>query len=570
MKLTIRGTGDKVNITKTHVVAKGGEGVIYIKDGVVYKICHAGKMIPDGKFQELAVLNHPNIIKPEQVLLDSKGKPVGYTMKLVPNSVPLAQILTKSYRDRENVTFDQMGKLIQDIRDGIEHIHSKDILQVDGNEMNYMVSLDYETVSFIDVNSFQTKHYPAEALMLSVRDWHVEKKNGVYIWTELSDWFSFAIISFYMWTGIHPFKGAHPRFKNVKTRMEDQMKANVSVLNSETKYPAAAVYPFDVIPDVYMQWYKALFERGERHPAPQDFHGKILLVAKVKEISGSDNFEIKEIHDFGEMLVGFIGRPGTEVSIGPEHVFVNQAPKPKPYKKIRAGITNVMQIPVSAHLENNIVHLTNLKTQEKIDYQGNGSDLMSCEGRLYVQSNNRIVEIQFIESGKNIMAAPKVVCDILPNATQMFQGTIIQYLFEGYFVSVFPKSGIAQQFHIKELDEYQITEAKYENGVLMVVGISKGKYDRFVIRFEERWGNYEIARKIEDIIPTGLNFTVLENGVCVCITEEEKIELFSSRSGSQNVKSISDPVIESDMRLCRVGSQVMFAKGNKLFKLSMK
>jgi len=570
MKLTIEGTGDKVNVTKTHMVAKGGEGTIYIKNGEVYKVCDPGKMIPAGKFQELAVLSHPNIIKPEKILLDSKGQPVGYTMKLVPNAVPLAQILTKSYREREGVTLDMMGKLIQDIRDGIAHIHSKDILQVDGNEMNYMVSLDYKTVSFIDVNSFQTKHYPAEALMLSVRDWHVKQKGNKYIWTELSDWFSFAVISFYMWTGIHPFKGVHPKFADPKTRMVDQMKGNVSVLNPETKFPKAAAYPFTIIPSIYMQWYEALFERGERLPAPTDFHGKIILVAKVKEISGSNSFDISEVRDFAEALVGFAGTTNTQILVGKNQVFVNNKPVPKPASRVRVGITPVTQTPVAAHIESNAVHLTNLKSQENVPFLGNADDLMSCEGRLYAKSDNRIIEIHFTESGNSLYASSKIVANVLPNATQLFQGVVVQCLYDGYYISVFPRSGLSHQFNIKELEGYQVTEAKYEGGVLMVVGIANGQYDRFVIRFDEKWANYEVARKIENITPTGLNFTVLDNGICVCITEEEKIEIFSSRSGSQNVKSVADPVIEGDMRLCSVGSQVMFAKGEKLFKLSMK
>ena len=570
MKLKIQGTNNTVEINKSHFKAQGGEGSIYVKNGTVYKVCEKGKMIPEGKFQELSVLNKPNIIKPEQVLLDSRNKPVGYTMKLVHNAVPLAQVLTKSYREREGLTVQDMSKLIQSVRDGIEYIHSKNILQVDGNEMNYMVTNDYKEIYFIDVNSFQTKHYPAEAIMLSIRDWHVENKNGVHIWTELSDWFSFAIISFYMWTGLHPFKGRNPQFTNLKTLMVDQMKANVSVLNPETKFPAAAAYPFTVIPDVYMEWYKALFERGERHPAPLDFKNKAIIIPKIKEIIGGDNFIIENIHEFEDAIIGFLGVPNIEVVTTKKHVVVNRTLIDKPKHKMRIGLSPTSKTPVMAHIENNTVHLTNLKNQENIPFSGYARDLMSCEGRLYIHGDDRIMEIQLTESGGGIFAGSVVVANVSSQNAQMFQGVVIQTLFEGYFVSIFSDSYLSHQHQIKELNDYKITEAKYERGVLMIVGMINGQYDRFIIRFNKDYSSYEIARKIENIAPTGLNFTVLDNGICVSITEEEKIEIFSSRYESKGVKSIEDPVIEGDMRLCSVGSQVMFAKGNKLFKLNMK
>lgn len=572
MKVTVAGKGNEVNLTKNHFVAKGGEGSIYIVGRTVYKICEKGHMIPEGKFRELDVLTHPKIIKPKHILLNSRQKPVGYTMKAVPkNPMPLAKILTKSYRERNNIPLDTMGRLILQARGGIVHIHEKDCLQVDGNEMNYMVTDDCQDIYFIDVNSFETPNYPAEALMLSVRDWHVEKRNGRYIWTEESDWFSFAVISFYMWTGLHPYKGRHPQFSDPKTMMTDMMKANISVLNSETKFPKAAAYPFDVIPNIWMQWYTAVLEEGKRVAPPLDFEAKIVFVAKVKEIAGSNNFAIEELFQFGSDLVGFYSLGQEEVVVTKDDLSVNRQTKGKPASSLRVGFTPVHRTPVSAHIENDLVQLTNLKSGEKIAFTGGGDDLMSCEGRLYARADQRIYEITFIEpKGGNIVAAPKVVTDVQPNVTQLFQGVAVQYLFDGYFVSVFPESGFSHQFHIKELEGYRVLDAKYEGGVLMIVGVKNGQYDRFTLRFKEDWSEYEISFKVEDINFTGINFTVLDNGLCVVLTEEEKIEIFSSRQGSQSVKSIDDPVIESDMRLCHSGSQVMFAQGAKLYKMSMK
>jgi hypothetical protein len=105
----------------------------------------------------------------------------------------------------------------------------------------------------------------------------------------------------------------------------------------------------------------------------------------------------------------------------------------------------------------------------------------------------------------------------------------------------------------------------------MVVGINKaeGHYNRFVFRFASNWSSYD-CRVIENITPAGLNFTVTDAGICICITEDDDVEIFSNRKDSSSVKSIDDPEIKSDMRLCHSGAQVRIAYGEKLHSFSMK
>lgn len=570
MKYVIAGKNVQVDLNQSHFKAAGGEGQIFIKGQTVYKVCDPGKMIPEGKFRELSVLSHPRIIKPEEILLNTKNQPIGYTMRLVPNAIPLAQILTKIYREREGVTLNIMLNLIQQMREGIQHVHDKGLLQVDGNEMNYMVTKSYDDVYFIDVNSYETPHYPAEVLMLSIRDWHVETKGNRCIWTKNSDWFSFAVLSFYMFTGIHPYKGRHPKFTNMKTMMVDQMKANISVLDSESVFPKAAAYPFDVIPDAYMQWFKAVLVDGKRLPPPKDFQAKIEFIAQIKNVVGNNNFNIEELYNFVDYLTGFYSHNNQEVAVTKDEIFYNRKAKIKPSKSVKIGFTPITRTPIVAWIEDDLIKLKNLKTDLELPFSGGGSDLMSCDGRLYVRSETRIYEINFIESGSShIMAAPKVVSDVVEQGTQLFQGVVIQNMFDGYFISIFPESGYCYQLKIVEFEKYRILEAKYEHNVLMVIGIKDGQYDRFIMRFSKEYDSYDL-RKIENISFTGINFTVLDNGICISLTEEEKIEVFSCQKDSKSIKSIDDPVIEADMKLCHNGSQFMFAKGGKLYQMSMK
>jgi hypothetical protein len=576
-KYQIDGSKEEVNLTKDNFVAKGGEGAIHIIGDRAFKVCDAGKMIPVDKFKELTALDHPHIIVPQRILLQ-KGKPIGYDMRCVPNNPrPLAQILTKAYRLRENVTPEKMNKLVQQIADGVRFIHKHPkYLQVDGNEFNYMVTEKHDEVFFIDVNSYQTPTFPADAIMPSIRDWHVAKDaNGMYVWTQMSDWYSFAVISFYMFTGIHPFKGRHADFTNMKTLMYDQMLNCKSVLDPKTQFPLGAVFhPFeDVIPGgkdgAFMQWYRAVFIDNKRAPAPKDFQATLAFIAKVKEIVGSNKFEMRELHDYFEAITAYYENKGAEVVVG-KNVFCNQRTIPRPAERFRVGFTPKRNVPYACWLENEQVRLLNLNDRTEIKATLNGTDLMACEGRIYIQSLNNIFELEFIEQTNVLIGTAKPVASIMPSATRLYQGVAVQDMFGTLMFSIFSDGGHHQQVKIPELNDLRITEAKYERNVLMVIGVDgEGRYNRFVFRFAKDWSNYDV-RQIENITPTGINFTVLPKGVCVCLTEEEKIEIFSNQKGSASINVIDDPVIDGDMRLCHSGDQVRFAQGTKLYSLAVK
>lgn len=580
-KYRVRGTGKTVDLNQNNFKAKGGEGSIHIIGKTVYKVCEPGKMIPEGKFQELSALNHPQIIKPDEILIDQQNQPVGYTMRLVPgNAMPLAQILTKTYREREGVTPDGMTKLVKQIADGIRFIHKHpDYLQVDGNELNYMVTDDHKSVYFIDVNSYQTPHYPADAIMPSIRDYHCPKDpaTGLYLWSHETDWYSFAIISFYMFTAIHPFKGRHPGFNNLKTAMIDQMKACKSVLDPESQFPQAAVYhPFEtVIPGgangAYMRWYRSLFVENKRFPAPDDFQSVLTFAAKIKEISGSNNFNIDEIRQYLGQIVGYFSKNGKDIVVTTENIYVTNQPYSRPTQRFRVGFTPVYGVPVAAWIDNEKLKLQNLETQANIPCDIFATNLMSCDGRLYVKSLKDILEIAFIEQNGSLIASGKIVASVLPNATEMFQGVVFQDMFGNRMASLFPQSGHHRQFRIDELSGLKIIDAKFERSVLMVIGMNQqsGQYNRYIFRFHKDWTSYD-SRTIENINPSGLNFTVLDNGICICLTEEEKIEIFSGIKDAIGVKCISDPAVKGDMHLCHTGSQARLAHGDKLYNFSMK
>src|ERR1035437_6554876 len=113
MKLHIKGKGP-VDLGQKDFIAQGGEGAIYSRGQTAFKVyLDPKKMIPTAKIQELAVLSHPNIIKPEDILMDAKNNPVGYTMRFVKDTYALCQLFTKAFRTRNNISPDMMLALVR-------------------------------------------------------------------------------------------------------------------------------------------------------------------------------------------------------------------------------------------------------------------------------------------------------------------------------------------------------------------------------------------------------------------------------------------------------------------------
>lgn len=68
MKVIVQNQGE-VSLTQKDFLTQGGQGNIYVKNMLVYKIYHdKHKMIPVSKLRELSELSSQNIIKPERII----------------------------------------------------------------------------------------------------------------------------------------------------------------------------------------------------------------------------------------------------------------------------------------------------------------------------------------------------------------------------------------------------------------------------------------------------------------------------------------------------------------------
>jgi len=579
MKLYLKGSGTEINLDQRDFIAKGGEGSIFGKGAIAYKVYDdPHKMIPVAKIGELAVLDHPNIIKPDVVLLDGKNKPIGYTMRLLNNTHVLVSLFTKAFRLRNGIDDAMMLHLVRELQKLVAFVHSKRILIVDLNEMNFLTDAGFKDIYGIDVNSYQTPGFPATAIMDTIRDRHMTGHN----FNQNTDWFSWAVVAFQMLIGIHPYKGSHPDFETMPKdeRLNARMTRNVSVFHKNATWPKVC-QPFDVIPPTLKGWFVDVFERGHRGNPPPNYAAVVVAVATaIQDIVGTDLFDIQELQTFAEEIVRVCSTANTTVVFTKDNLVIGKKLYPLPSPTCKIAFAPKTENPIAFWIDNGLKAL-DVVSNKPLSVPATGTALLECDGRVYVQNGTYLMEFMIGEFPTGVKILPKQVGKVMDvlGATQIYDGVILQNVLGTFYATIFPVSGQSHQVKLTELSKYQIIDVKYENGVLVVVGTklvskrsmaTKSKYDRFVFRMSPDYKNYDFWTA-EDVTYTGINFTVADHGVAVLMNEEEKLEAFSETKGSSTTpKRFDDDALDTDMKLCHRGSKILFAKGKKLYSISMK
>lgn len=567
MKLTIQGQGD-VNLTQQHFVAAGGQGSVYAIGDTAFKVyTDPAGMMPTGKIQELSPLPVPMFSRPEHLLLDAKGKPVGYTTRFVKDAFVLCQLFPRSFRDREGLTHDKAFKLVEEMRKGFDIAHKAKILLIDPNEMNFLVDSKFGTLTFIDTDSYQTRSYPATAIMESIRDRHMSHSRA---FNDGTDWFSFAVTSFQLLVGIHPYKGKHPTLKG----FDERMAANISVFNKEVSVPAVA-YPLDVIPKAWRGWYEAVLEKGDRSAPPGGAVVVALIQPTLKAVLGSTNLVLDELGQFDGDVTG-VWASGNRLVVATTAGLWMDGRRVSDWTTTTAvGFSPKMATPVAVRQPGASPEMYDCASRSDVAFGLNAQRVVGHDGRVYLKVSDKIMEVVFTDVGTKVVASTRLAATVLPNASMLFPGGVAQNMLGSMFVSLFPQAGQSYQVRIPELDAYRVIDAKYDagtkGGVLMVVArTKKGTFDRLVFRFDPTFQTYDL-RKVEDIgASQGLNFVVTDAGVCICLNEDDKLELTSVSKGSTQMKTVEDQVLGGDLRLFKRGGQVLMARGDKVFTMRMK
>ncbi len=551
--------GAAVQFGRADFVGQGGQGSVYARGDRAFKVyLDPANALPAGKIRELAAVRDPDVLRPLEALRDRQGATIGHTMRFVPDTEVLCTLFARAFRQQHGVTPEIALGLVRRLRALVAAAHAAGCLVVDLNEMNFLVSRDWQRLCAIDVDSWQTPHFPATALMESVRDRHAP--DGRF--DDGTDWFAFAITSFQLLRGIHPYKGQHPSVKGIDARM----RANLSVLHPDVVLPRV-VYSEQVVPDALRRWYDAVLQRGHRGPPPTSLQGVVRLASAPRTTGGGDTLDLIELAELPERVRAWFHHLGTTVAIAGAQAFVDGRPQPIPAGASALAFTPRRNRPILAWIEGGRLRLHDLVERRAVPIDLAATKVTCARARVYIQSGPRILELGFVE-GKCLVPAPRVVAQVLEHATTLFPGCAIQSALGAVWVSAFAGSGLAYQVRLPELDGASVVHAKYDGGVLMVVAAKAGTYRRIVVRFAEDHQSYDV-RSVPSA-PMGLEFVALDSGVCVGLDEDERLEVFVARPGDDRIRHVEDPRLAGDMQLWRGDGTVVCTRARRVVRLGMR
>lgn len=548
--------------TDSSYVAAGGEGTILKKGGKAYKIYHDEKrMIPVNKILELQALSqYDNILGPQDILFDSKRQkvPVGFSMPFIKDTEFLCKLFNQNFKNDNNISPDDLVKLIRKMQETIIEIHKNKILVVDLNEMNFLMDKKSYTIPyFIDVDSYQTPSHKATAIMDSIRDRRIKNNQ----WTPMSDWFSFGVVAFQIYMGVHPFRGRHNDFK--PNQWPERMEKNISVFNKDVQLPQSCP-GWSVIPKPHLEWFKCVFEKGDRSVPPMPDGVIAVYIPQPTVISSTGKFDVKELAEYKENIKYIF------FSNGYTYTLINGAIYKGAMKfyefTSKTGRVGLVDVPNNTPLivtqQGNTIKF---QDEKNIVYATiSADDAMEYNGRFYTLKDGSLFE-NYFENFNVPLHMVKKLCSVFESATKLYKGVAVQDVLGKCWLAIPFRPGACINIPVKELDGYRIVGTQYENRFCILMAEKKGKYSRFILYFNKDHSSYT-CRVSEDIDFDDVNFTVNSKGVCILAIGDDKAEVFKD-----NVKVYDfDSPVTSSMKLLTDGITVMFINKKKLYSVTMK
>ena len=557
-KVIVQNQGMVTFPTQDCYIAQGGQGYVLKLNDQAYKIYHDPKtMIPAEKVQELSILKkYPNILCPLEVLFDpNKPKnPIGFSMPYVRKTEFLVRLFNRTFKQDNRITPDTVAELVKNLQTGVQNVHNESILIVDLNEMNFLTdSKTYTTPYFIDVDNYETKKHRTTAIMESIRDPKVQKNQ----WTKNSDWFSFGIVAFQLYTNLHPYWGKHPDFK--LNQWQERMKLGVSVFDKAVTFPPGFM-GWDVIPKAHLDWFRKIFQQGERSVPPYPDGALIITVARVTDITSTGKFEVTPVAVLSDRIISVSFHNGVRYAITTKQIYRMDKPV-LPTPKTRSGLLSMGgHEPILAVEDQTTIKFTTLDGKEcgSTTFE----QAMEYGGALYTIYNDRLIETRF-EMFQQPMQMTKTLTSVSGN-TKLYRGVAVQDALGKHWLAIPFLPGKCTNIPVPELDGYRIVVAKYENRYCQLMGERSGKYTRFVLYFSEDHTTYKCRSAVGPYI--GISFAVNAKGICVSALEDQAEICF----GDSKISTHSDSPFDPDTELLTDGLNIMFIDDRKLYQVRLK
>lgn len=559
--ITVIVKGKKTTLSDSDYIAQGGQGVVYAKGNAVFKIYHdPAQLIPEDKIDELSVLDElKNVIIPSYSIFDSKtNKRIGFVMPYIRDTEFLCKLFVANFKKQNKISPNDIVDLVKSMQDTLIGIHEKGVVVGDYNEMNFLVDKQFKIPYYIDTDSYQTPSYKCNAIMESVRD--PQLPMGEF--TEYSDWYSWAIVSFQLYTGIHPFKGKHAKYK--MNDLTNRMADGVSVFDDDVSVPKFV--NFTGIPKAHLEWYKKVFIDGERSIPP--YSDGVINYALIQNVYLDPDADVlaELLYTVGGAIIDTHWRSGGHHILTTTGFYYGEKKKVEFDTEVDRG--KIITIPTGEFIfiveKDKVVYAfdedKNLIKKFDMDYQSY-SVFNNC---LYVIQESGLIQYSFEYIGK-LKMIPKPVSTININSSKIFSGIVLQELYGKYKAIIPYEYNECSSIHIKELKTNRVHDAKRVGRWLFILAeTSSGDLDFYKIYFNDNFTKYEI--KVEQNVGfRNINAMVRPNGMVVLNTENEQLELFFDLT---QAKVITDSPVQNHLKLVD-GKTSCFVDDDKIYSIRM-
>ncbi|MBI4142844.1 hypothetical protein HY480_03155 [Candidatus Uhrbacteria bacterium] len=212
----------------------------------------------------------PHVVAPVDLVEDTAGKVIGYTMPFLANADLLRQFAMKSFR-MAGVPNDRVVAILRNLHGTVDAIHRAGVVIADFNDLNVLVRGD--EAYCIDADSFQygsyfTRTFTAQFVDPLLCDATLAKLMLTKPHTAASDWYAFAIMLMQSFLFVGPYGGVYqPKDPKRQLAIDARPLKRITVFHPEVRYPKPAI-PYGVLPDDLLQYLHRVFEKDDRGTFP--------------------------------------------------------------------------------------------------------------------------------------------------------------------------------------------------------------------------------------------------------------------------------------------------------------
>ncbi len=568
LQVVLDGKGP-VTLRPNDHIATGGEGSIYRVGDLAVKIYLEPELMraagmPD-KIAALSGLVHRFVVGPRGLVLDAKAQPIGHYLPFVDNGHPLSLVFTNEFWGQQSFGSKEAIELVDGMRAAVGFAHQCSAVLVDANELNWMAVLDGNAEPrVIDVDSWAIGKWPASVIMPSIRDWNSKTFDND------SDWFSWAIVTFQVFTGIHPYKGTMPGYD--RGDLVGRMKARASVFSPGIRLNRA-VREFSDIPTALLRWYEAVFQGVERSAPPSPYDQAVTAAPAARKhrtvlpvAGGRLSFDKLGPKDGGRdpvVRVFFCGVVAT--ASGSLH-------------DLKSGVLLAMDLKgaevvrvIDGWLVGNKSGFRyvpdNGSAAEYLSLPIAFTSLLSYENRMFAVTERGISEIQVRMFGKKPIAAIGTSWSVMTNSTRWFHGMGVQDAIGAMFLVLPFGEESVSCLRVPVLDGLKVVAGKAGNRFVSVIAIdSAGVYRKIEFTLNRDYTIKDTWQGTSD--GPSLNLAILPQGICATILKDGELDIFAPASGA--VRHIEDSYVATDMALGNWGEKVLSIHNGEVWWIQVK